>query len=130
MTRAKLETNKNEVHKVSGVRFLGEQTGPTEKLLTDKLSQIFASNGLILRAYLVRASYATKPDALNVVLALLTKTGREEPTIVREIGATFASFFGRTQHLDILFIRTDQERGVESVCPAFYRALEGTESHH
>jgi hypothetical protein len=111
------------------VRFLCEQKGPTETALTSKLSQGFASSGLVLRAYLVRVSYVKDPAANNVVLAIRTRSGGEEPWLLPGINAAFASIFGSHEHLDILFVREDQEGAVSAVCPAFYSAPLGEPVH-
>lgn len=112
------------------VRFLREQKGPTEAKLTAKLSQGFASSGLVLRAYLVRVSYLSGPSAMNVVLAIRAKGGGQERELLPGINAAFASIFGSHEHLDILFIREDQEKAVRAVCPAFYSAQVGVEPVH
>ena len=112
------------------VRFLCEQKGPTESALTAKLSQGFASSGLVLRAYLVRVSYGNDPAAMNVVLAMRTKSGGEEPGLLPGINTAFASIFGSHEHLDILFVREDQERDVRAVCAPFYSASVGVEPLH
>jgi hypothetical protein len=104
------------------VRFLGEQKGPTERTLTSKLSDGFASAGLVAHAYLVRVSYGNDPGAMNVVLAIRTKSGGDEKVLLPGISAAFASIFGPHEHLDILFIREDQENAVRAVCPPFYSA--------
>jgi hypothetical protein len=102
------------------VRFLGEQKGQTEVTLTTKLSRVFASSGLVLRAYLVRVLYGDDSTAMNVVLAIRTKSGGEEQTLLPGINAAFASIFGAHEHLDILFLREDQEKAVRNVCQDFY----------
>jgi len=109
-----------QAHTVSKVRFIGEQKGPSEKLLTTKLSQVFAAGGLVERGYLVRVSYGNDPAATNVVLAIRTKSGEEERGLLTEINGSFASIFGAQEHLDILFVREDQEKRVRTVCPPFF----------
>jgi hypothetical protein len=111
------------------VQFLCEQKGPVEATLTAKVSQGFASSGLVLRAYLVRVSYGNEPAATNVVLAMRTKSGEEEPGLLPGINGAFASIFGSHEHLDILFVRDDQERAIREICPAFYSARAGVEPH-
>jgi SseB protein C-terminal domain len=113
-----------EVHAVPNTRFLGEQIGPTETLLTAKLTEIFASGGLVLRAYLVRVSMGPDPSALNVLLAVRTKAGGMEPSLFPPINAAFASLFGPKQHLDILFVREDTEKAIQAVCKPFYSAAD------
>lgn len=109
-------------HMVSKVRFLHEQKGPYEELLTAKLSQELAAlKQLVVRAYLVRISN-TNDSRSGVVLAIRTRSGREEPGLLPVVGAAFSSLFGSHQHLDILFIQEDRERAIAEVCLAFYSA--------
>jgi hypothetical protein len=118
-----------DTFRLSQVRFLCEQKGPTEALLTSKLSEGFASSGLVQRAYLARVAYVNDPAAMNVVLAIRTKSGGEEQALLPRINAAFASIFGSHEHLDILFVREDQEKAVGAVCPAFYSAPVGKPLH-
>jgi hypothetical protein len=119
-----------QAHTVPKVRFLCEQKGPSEALLTTKLSQAFASGGLVDRAYLVRVSFGANPAAMNVVLAIRTKSGAEERGLLPVVSGAFASIFGSHEHLDILFVREEQERAIREVCPAFYSAPAEVERLH
>jgi len=118
-----------QAHTVPKVRFLCEQKGPSETLLTTKLSQAFAAGGLVERAYLVRVSLGNDPAAVNVVLAIRAKRGGEERELLAIASAAFASIFGSHEHLDILFVREDQERAIREVCLAFYSASAEVEPH-
>jgi hypothetical protein len=109
-----------QAHKVPKVQFLCEQKGPSEGLLTAKLSQQFASKRLVRRAYLVRVSFAGDASAVSVVLAIGTKSGVGEPDLLREIGDAFASIFGAKEYLDIVFVKEEQESRIRAVCSAFY----------
>lgn len=113
---------------VPKVQFLCEQSGPIETTLKEQLSKIFSSGGLIRRAYLVRVAYEERGPT-SVALALRTSTDRDEPGFVGRVGATFASIFGSHEHLDILFVREDQEKAVGAVCSAFYSAPVGKPLH-
>ena len=115
---------------VPKVRFVCEQTGPVEAQLKERLSKIFGSGRLIRRAYLVRVAYKERGSATSVALALRTSTDRDEPGLVATVGATFASIFGPHEHLDILFVREDQEKAIRAVCSAFYSATEDARSVH
>jgi hypothetical protein len=108
--------------RVPKVRFLGEQNGPFEATLKERLSGAFLEGSLVRSAYLVRVAYEGSRTATSVALALSTTTEQEEPGLVASVGATFASIFGSHEHLDILFVREDQERAIREVCPAFYSA--------
>ena len=50
------------------------------------------------------------------------RASRPDESLIREIGAVFASMFGRDQHLDMLFIDGDQEQALARVCRPFYEA--------
>jgi len=115
---------------VPKVRFLNEQVGPIETTLKERLSKFFSSGGLIRRAYLVRVTYEESEKATSVALALRTSTDRDEPGLADTVGATFASIFGSHEHLDILFVREDQEMAIREVCSAFYSAPAGAVPLH
>jgi hypothetical protein len=116
---------------VSKIRFLCEQSGPTETMLKERLSTVLDSSGLIRRAYLVRVAYEDqRGTAVSVSLALRTTTDRDEPSLVGPVGATFASIFGSHEHLDILFVREERERALRAVCPTFYEARAGSATLH
>ncbi len=119
-----------QAHKVPRVRFLCEQKGPSEALLTAKLCREFASSKLALRAYLVRAAYGPEPATPNVVLAIRTKSGGEEPILLPVVNSAFASLFGSHEHLDILFVREASERAIERVCAPFYSAIDAASNLH
>jgi hypothetical protein len=46
-----------------------------------------------------------------------TSTGHEETSLVDLVGAAFASIFGAHEHLDMLFIRDDQEKAIREGVP-------------
>jgi hypothetical protein len=108
-----------EKHKVPSVRFICEQTGPSEAQLTGKLVRSFASGRLVERAYLVRVSFGDLGPT-GVVLAIRTSSGGEEPSLLPIVGSAFASIFGPHEHLDIVFVREDQEKAIRQVCSEFY----------
>ena len=75
------------MHTVPRVRFLCEQKGPFEAILTEKLAQGFAENGLVMRAYLVRIGHGTDPVAQSVVLAIRTKVVGAEQVLLSGVNA-------------------------------------------
>ena len=107
---------------VPKVRFVREQNGPYETTLRERLSRAFSEGSLVRSAYLVRVAYEGGETATSVALALRTTTEQEERGLVGNVGATFASIFGSHEHLDILFVREDQEHAIKEVCQAFYSA--------
>jgi hypothetical protein len=105
-----------EIH-VPGVRFVGEQDGPSERLLKARLADMFRLDSTVCAAYLVRADLGS--GNIGVVLGLRTASGPSKQ-IVEDVGKVFASIFARSQHLDILFLSQRQETDLKQVCKAFY----------
>ena len=112
------------------VRFVGEQTGPTETVLKSRLAQQMASGALVLSAFLARATFGTDPRAVSVVLAIRTRSGLEEHALLPDVQKVFGAIFGPHEHLDILFIREDQETEIRKVCGAFYPATVNAAAVH
>ena len=110
------------------IQFLGEQDGQPERLLKKMLIDLFYMDRVIRRAYLVRASLNEKKEA-NVVLAL---RGAFHPNmeIVNKVGEIFGFVFNGKQHLDIMFLSSDQEAQLIGVCKPFFEAAPrpGTEA--
>jgi hypothetical protein len=111
-----------QAHTVPNVRFLCEQKGPSEALLTTKLSEIFAAGGLVERAYLVRVAFGNDPAAMNVVLAIRTRSGGEERELLSTVGDAFASLLVRTSTSTFYLSGTIRRRPSEmSVRPSIRR---------
>jgi SseB protein C-terminal domain len=98
------------------LRFFAEQTGEIERLLTDALKELFRQKKTVVSAYLARAAVDGSP---TVVLALRTLHGYDE-RLLREVQRTFAGIFNESQHLDILFISSDQEADLGRICRPFF----------
>lgn len=101
---------------VQSLRFVREHDGKPERLLKDRLVESFKQHDAVQRAYLAQISSGNQS---GVALCLKTRRG-PDPTIVREVGAIFASLFVRQEHLDILFLNEAQESVLRSVCNPFY----------
>jgi hypothetical protein len=99
--------------------FVGEQDGPPERMLKEKLSELFAGYKNLLKAYLARVHYRETKDE-SVCLCLSVSTDADKP-LVEAIGSLFAQHFNRAVHLDILFLNPKQEEQVAAVCKPFYR---------
>jgi hypothetical protein len=82
-------TKLNDSFPVSEFRFLREQRGAVETLLETALSQEFALSSAVLRAYLVQVTYGLDRDQINVVLAVRTKSDREEHALLDRASAVF-----------------------------------------
>ena len=109
---------KSEELHVREIRFLGEQDGPSEWILKEKLADSFRRYGGINRAYLTRVDFGEGTNA-GVVLGLRTQSGPDRG-IVENVGAIFSHVFNAEEHLDIVFLTDDQEVQLANVCPAFF----------
>lgn len=99
--------------------FVGEQDGPPERMLKEKLSELFAGCKYPLKAYLARVHYR---EAIGESVCLcLSVFGGEEKPLVEAVHSLFAQQFNRAVHLDILFLNPKQEEQVAAVCKPFYR---------
>jgi hypothetical protein len=102
------------------IRFVGEQDGASERDLKSSLVEVFLREPTVRRAYLARTDYR---DTTGVHVALCVKSSvgvcHELKSKVFDI---FSSMFGSHEHLDVLFIRDDQEQELGQVCRPFYRA--------
>lgn len=112
---------KSEVLRVREIRFLGEQDGPPERILKEKLADSFRRHGGIDKAYLTRVDFGEGTNP-GVVLGLRTKAG-PDMGVVENVGATFAHIFNTKEHLDTVFLTDDQEAQLAKVCPAFFERI-------
>jgi hypothetical protein len=103
-----------EVHVQRAVRFVGEQDGGPERLLKTALIETFRDLPAVERAYLAQVAY---PDSASVALCLVAP---EERALVDTIGSRFAEVFAQQVHMDILFLRPEQEAELAPVCAPFY----------
>jgi len=110
--------------KVVVIRFLGEQVGPSETLLKTKLTDFFIRDQSVERAYLCRIQNG---ETLSVALCLKSKFGKD-PGLAEKIGRIFATLFGRSQFLDILFLSDEREVELRTACPAFFVKPESTDN--
>ena len=100
--------------------FVGEQDGSPERTLKGKLSELFNSRKNVLKAYLARVHYG-KPENTSVCLCLAVTNGKDE-LLVEAIHAQFARDFNRAVHLDIVFLKPEQEEQLAPVCKPFYQS--------
>jgi hypothetical protein len=105
-----------EQRHVRDPKFVGEQDGPTELILKQKLTETFAREPAVQRAYLARMSDGQN---VTVVLALRAQPGFEQ-TLVQQIGSIFASIFNAKEHLDIVFVTNADELELKKVCRPFF----------
>jgi hypothetical protein len=105
-----------EKYQAPKVTFVHEQDGPPERLLKAKLTEIFSKNNAVERAYLAMARLGSES---GVVLGLATRYGPDEK-IVTTVQETFASECHTNDHLDIVFLTTEQETQLTKVCRPFF----------
>lgn len=99
------------------VKFIGEQDGPVERELKQRLFVLFGHDRRVGAAYLARVTYS---DATPVLVALCLRTEPEhERELAENAAQIFSSMFGRHEHLDILFLDARQEAELSRVCAAF-----------
>lgn len=112
-----------EVH-VPQVRFCGEQDGPPERELKERLAQFFQGDQSVRTAYLAKVVYGNQ-SPVNVALCLRTQFGPDQG-LAEKIGRIFASTFGPQEHLDIVFLDGEREAELAKVCSTFFGQTEGS----
>jgi len=106
------------------IQFLGEQNGEPESDFKRCVIPLLAADHAVERCYLARVSY----DLSSPVVALCIRSRQVDESLLRKIGAVFASMFGSDQHLDMFFIDRDQEGELSRVCSSFFDRAKGTAS--
>ena len=109
---------KSEEVRVREIRFLGEQNGPPEQLLKDRLADFFRRDRSVSRAYLARVDFGEGKEA-SVVLAARTQFGPDKG-MVEKVGTIFADVFNAKEHLDIMFLTDSQEAELTKTCKPFF----------
>jgi hypothetical protein len=98
--------------------FLGEQDGPPEQDLKNKLVILFGQLRLLNIAYLAVVRYGDAASS-NVALCVRGQPGQNRMFAERG-GRVFASVFGSHEHLDVIWLTAEQESSVAKVCRPFY----------
>jgi hypothetical protein len=106
-----------ELH-VPKVNFICEQDGIPERDLKQKFIPLFETRDHILSAYLARVSYAN-PIEPNVALCIRMDK-KDDIDLRKAIADIFAAIFNRKEHLDIIFIQSNQEEELRKVCRPFF----------
>jgi hypothetical protein len=97
--------------------FVGEQYGPPERLLKDRLVELFCQDKTVSAAYLVRVDLGN--ESIGVVLGLRTASGPNKQ-MVESVGKVFAFTFAGKERLDILFLSEAQETQLKQACKALF----------
>jgi len=103
---------------VQSVSFVGEQDGPPERELKDKLTVLFGQLQLVRTAYLALVRY-DKAGPVHVALCVRGQPGQNR-MFAERVGRVFASIFGSHEHLDTLWLTPEQEVSLRQVCRTFY----------
>ena len=103
---------------VAQLRFCGEQDGPPERDLKERLVRFSRRDSSVEAAYLAQVVYGDQ-SPMNVALCLRTKFGADHG-LAEKIGRIFGSIFGPREHLDIIFLDDEQEIELAKVCLPFF----------
>ena len=107
-----------EVLEPQRIDFVGEQDGPVENDLKSRFRQVFTSTPTVQSAYLARLSYGDQSN-FSVGLCIRSSIGADQQ-LRKRLAEIFAEIFRADEHLDILFLREDQEIELRKVCKTFY----------
>jgi len=99
------------------ITFIGEQAGPVEDDLKSRFGEILSHTPTVQSAYLARLLVGD-PE-YTVGLCIRSSVGKDDLLQTR-LAWVFKELFRAEEHLDILFIRDDQEAELRKVCRAFY----------
>jgi len=108
--------------RVPKLRFLGEQDGPSECELKERLVEFFRRDRSVQAAYLARVTYGDEAEA-NVALCLRTQFGPDRG-LAEKVGTIFKTLFNAQVHLDIIFPSAAQQSELTQVCKPFFESTE------
>ena len=103
---------------VPSISFVGEQDGVPEQELKNNYLQLLQERQHVQSAYLARVTYGDS-DAINVALCIRMECETDD-ALRKDLGNLFTATFNQKEHLDIAFIRDDQEEELKLVCQPFY----------
>lgn len=106
--------------RVPGIRFLGEQDGPFERLLKEQLCSLFCKFPDLRSAQLVRTEIEG-PATHTVSLCLDTGHGADK-SLIDAIGLIFRDLASNNAYLDIVFVNEKQKDELAGVCKPFYES--------
>ena len=102
------------------IQFVGEQDGSVERDLKSHFVELFRHESMVKSAYLARAQHSDR-TGVHVTLAI-RHSGGEDPNLIPKLATIFSSMFSSHEHLDMMFLREDQEQQLRAVCAPFYQA--------
>jgi SseB protein C-terminal domain len=103
---------------VRSIDFVGEQDGPPERELKEKLTVLFGQLQLVRTAYLALVRY-DNAGPLHVALCIRGQPGQHR-MFAQRVNQVFSAMFGSHEHLDTIWLTPDQEISLRQVCRAFY----------
>lgn len=98
--------------------FIAEQDGEVEFEFKSALISIFSTANIPLRSYLVLGKW--QPNELSQPILCLRVPGDEDLQLLDKCSAIFNNLFAENQHLDIVFINSEQEQRLRKLCCPFY----------
>lgn len=91
----------------------------SERRLKERFVELFRKQATVERAYLALADHGDGKRA-HVTLAIRSSSG-DDLTLIRKLQSIFSSMFSSREHLDMMFIKEDQECQLQGVCNPFYQ---------
>ena len=110
-------TRRLEIIRVQRMCFLGEQDGPAERDLKNKLVELFDRLRMVRTAYLARLTYGDD-GPVSMALCVRGQPGQNR-MFAERVGKIFGLIFGSHEHLDIIWLMPQQETELASVCRPF-----------
>ena len=103
---------------VPKITFIGEQDGVPEQELKSALTILFSNHATVMSAFLARVDCGSSSE-FNVALCIRSEIP-EDVDLKEEAGRIFSAQFGTHEHLDVIFLRMEQEKDLGHVCKPFY----------
>ena len=106
-----------EIRNQSKFVFIGEQDGPIEQELKERLTTELLKSPTVRRAYLARLGFADNNQE-EVALCLSAPFDRE---LVIRVQSVFKNLFPKDAYMNVLFLTESLEQEVQEVCKPFFR---------
>ncbi len=103
---------------VKKIVFIREQGGTPERDFKSTIIESLRENKNVLSAYLAQVDYGNSND-FNIALCVRSNVSNNSK-LQKIIGKKFSLMFNTQEHLDIIFIREDQEIELQKICRPFY----------
>lgn len=107
-----------EHFRVQKIEFICEQDGDPEQEFKRNIMPVLSGEESVRSAYLARVSYGNI-DELHVALCIESNRP-DDMDLVRKIEETFFAQFGSREHLDIMFLDSDNLEQIKNRCRPFY----------